>query len=201
MKDLSKYISNKFEKTPSLNNYITEKVLIGKNTKFSKNTATVFLVKTDEDDDDWRPLSNGITDDMTVDEVKIPLAKWYIYKDKYHGRLHIASLNDMRASIIVWHTSYEDFSPEDIIYSADTLKEIMDYCIKQANVNINIDNFDSVDELWDSRIPEKIKTKLRLYDSDSFIANAIFNGKTGNEHDLDFKNFDNIDDILDYAGY
>ncbi len=45
MKDLSKYISNKFEKTPSLNNYITEKVLIGKNTKFSKNTATVFLVK------------------------------------------------------------------------------------------------------------------------------------------------------------
>ena len=39
MKDLSKYISNKFEKTPSLNNYITEKVLIGKNTKFSKNTA------------------------------------------------------------------------------------------------------------------------------------------------------------------
>ena len=199
MKDLSKYISNEFEKTPSLNNYITEKILIGKNTKFSKKTATVFLVKSD---DDYVPIdSNGITDDMTVDEVKIPLAKWYIYKDKYHGRLHIASLNDMRASIIVWHTSYEDFSPEDIIYSADTLKEIMNYCIKQANVNINIDNFDSADELWDSYIPEKIKNKLHLYDSDSFIANAIFNGKTGNEHYLDFKNFDNIDDILNYAGF
>ena len=200
MKDLSKYISNKFEKTPSLNNYITEKVLIGKNTKFSKNTATVFLVKTDEDDD-WDPLSNGITDDMTVDEVKIPLAKWYIYKDKYHGCLHIASLNDMRASIIVWHVSYEDFSPEDIIYSADTLKEIMDYCIKQSNININVDNFDSADDLLDSRIPQKIQTKLRLYDSDSFIANAIFNGKTGNERYLDFENFDNIYDILGYAGY
>ena len=62
MKDLSKYISNKFEKTPSLNNYITEKVLIGKNTKFSKNTATVFLVKTDEDDYGCRPLYDGITD-------------------------------------------------------------------------------------------------------------------------------------------
>ena len=37
MKDLSKYISNEFERTPSLNNYITEKILIGKNTKFSKN--------------------------------------------------------------------------------------------------------------------------------------------------------------------
>ena len=67
--------------------------------------------------------------------------------------------------------------------------------IEQGNRKI------SADELWDSRIPEKIKTKLRLYDTDSFIANAIFNGKTGNEHDLDFKNFDNIDDILDYAGY
>lgn len=199
MKDLSKYISNEFEKTPSLNNYITEKILIGKNTKFNKKTATVFLVKSD---DDYVPIdSNGITDDMTVDEVKIPLAKWYIYKDKYHGRLHIASLNDMRASIIVWHMCYEDFSPEDIIYSADTLKEIMDYCIKESNININVDNFDSADELWDSYIPEKIKTKLRLYDSDSFIANAIFNGKTGNEHDLDFKNFDNIDDILNYAGF
>ena len=138
---------------------------------------------------------------MTVDEVKIPLAKWYIYKDKYHGRLHIASLNDMRASIIVWHTSYEDFSPEDIIYSADTLKEIMDYCIKQSNININVDNFDSADDLLDSRIPQKIQTKLRLYDSDSFIANAIFNGKTGNERYLDFENFDNIYDILGYAGY
>ena len=199
MKDLSKYISNEFERTPSLNNYITEKILIGKNTKFNKKTATVFLVKSD---DDYVPIdSNGITDDMTVDEVKIPLAKWYIYKDKYHGRLHIASLNDMRASIIVWHMCYEDFSPEDIIYSADTLKEIMDYCIKESNININVDNFDSADELWDSYIPEKIKTKLRLYDSDSFIANAIFNGKTGNEHDLDFKNFDNIDDILNYAGF
>ena len=199
MKDLSKYISNEYERTPSLNNYITEKILIGKNTKFSKKTATVFLVKSD---DDYVPIdSNGITDDMTVDEVKIPLAKWYIYKDKYHGRLHIASLNDMRASIIVWHTSYEDFSPEDIIYSADTLKEIMDYCIKESTININVDNFDSADELWDSYIPEKIKNKLHLYDSDSFIANAIFNGETGNEHYLDFKNFDNIDDILDYAGY
>ena len=199
MKDLSKYISNEFEKTPSLNNYITEKILIGKNTKFNKKTATVFLVKSD---DDYVPIdSNGITDDMTVDEVKIPLAKWYIYKDKYHGRLHIASLNDMRASIIVWHMCYEDFSPEDIIYSADTLKEIMDYCIKESNININVDNFDSADELWDSYIPEKIKNKLRLYDSDSFIANAIFNGKTGNEHYLDFKNFDNIDDILNYAGF
>ena len=199
MKDLSKYISNEFERTPSLNNYITEKILIGKNTKFSKKTATVFLVKSD---DDYVPIdSNGITDDMTVDEVKIPLAKWYIYKDKYHGRLHIASLNDMRASIIVWHTSYEDFSPEDIIYSADTLKEIMDYCIKESNININVDDFDSADELWDSYIPEKIKNKLHLYDSDSFIANAIFNGKTGNEHYLDFKNFDNIDDILNYAGF
>ena len=199
MKDLSKYISNEFEKTPSLNNYITEKILIGKNTKFSKKTATVFLVKSD---DDYVPIdSNGITDDMTVDEVKIPLAKWYIYKDKYHGRLHIASLNDMRASIIVWHMCYEDFSPEDIIYSADTLKEIMDYCIKESNININVDNFDSADELWDSYIPEKIKNKLRLYDSDSFIANAIFNGKTGNERYLDFENFDNIYDILGYAGY
>ena len=199
MKDLSKYISNEFERTPSLNNYITEKILIGKNTKFNKKTATVFLVKSD---DDYVPIdSNGITDDMTVDEVKIPLAKWYIYKDKYHGRLHIASLNDMRASIIVWHMCYEDFSPEDIIYSADTLKEIMDYCIKESKININVDNFDSADELWDSYIPEKIKNKLHLYDSDSFIANAIFNGKTGNEHDLDFKNFDNIDDILNYAGF
>lgn len=199
MKDLSKYISNKFEKTPSLNNYITEKILIGKNTKFSKNMATVFLVKSD---DDYVPIdSNGITDDMTVDEVKIPLAKWYIYKDKYHGCLHISSLNDMRASIIVWHMCYEDFSPEDIIYSADTLKEIMDYCIKESNININVDNFDSADELWDSYIPEKIKTKLHLYDSDSFIANAIFNGKTGDEHYLDFKNFDNINDILNYAGF
>ena len=199
MKDLSKYISNEFERTPSLNNYITEKILIGKNTKFSKKMATVFLVKSD---DDYVPIdSNGITDDMTVDEVKIPLAKWYIYKDKYHGRLHIASLNDMRASIIVWHMCYEDFSPEDIIYSADTLKEIMDYCIKESNININVDNFDSADELWNSYIPEKIKNKLHLYDSDSFIANAIFNGKTGNEHYLDFKNFDNIDDILNYAGF
>ena len=199
MKDLSKYISNEFERTPSLNNYITEKILIGKNTKFSKKMATVFLVKSD---DDYVPIdSNGITDDMTVDEVKIPLAKWYIYKDKYHGLLHIASLNDMRASIIVWHMCYEDFSPEDIIYSADTLKEIMDYCIKESNININVDNFDSADELWDSYIPEKIKNKLHLYDSDSFIANAIFNGKTGNEHYLDFKNFDNIDDILNYAGF
>ena len=63
MKDLSKYISNEFERTPSLNNYITEKILIGKNTKFSKKTATVFLVKSD---DDYVPIdSNGITFDFT----------------------------------------------------------------------------------------------------------------------------------------
>lgn len=198
MKDLSKYISKKFEKTPSLNNYITEKILIGKNTKFSKYKTKIFIPKSV--DNSWDPY-DGITDDITVNDVEIPLAKWYIYKDKYHGCLHIASLNDMRASIMTWYPDYEDFSPEYIIYSADTLKEIMDYCIEQSNININVDDFACVDELYDSRIPEKIRHKLHLYDSDYFIANAIFHGIAGDEDDSDFQNFDKPEYILIYAGY
>lgn len=60
-------------------------------------------------------------------DVKIPKAKFYIYKDEYHGCLHIGTLSDLLGLIGAAYFDYEDFDASYIIKSFDTLKDAVKY--------------------------------------------------------------------------
>ena len=61
--------------------------------------------------------------------IKLPNATYYIYNDKYHGDLHISSINDMLGQIGLFIDDYEGFGPEDIVYKSNNPKKIIKYAV------------------------------------------------------------------------
>ena len=62
--------------------------------------------------------------------IKFPNAKYVIYNDKYHNRLHIATLVDMIDSIGNAIYDYEGFGPEDIVYKSEDPIDVVKYAVE-----------------------------------------------------------------------
>lgn len=60
-------------------------------------------------------------------DVKVPKAKFYIYKDEYHKCLHIGTLSDLLGLLGSAYYDFEDFDASYIIKSFDTLKDAVKY--------------------------------------------------------------------------
>lgn len=60
-------------------------------------------------------------------DVKIPNAKYYIFKDEYHKALHIGTLSDINGLIATCYMDFEDFDASNIVASFDTIKEAVAY--------------------------------------------------------------------------
>lgn len=79
------------------------------------------------------PNLNKQPDEFTFDgykDVKIPNAKFYIFKDEYHKALHIGTLSDINGCIGSCYMDFEDFDASYIVATFDSLKEAVAYARK-----------------------------------------------------------------------
>lgn len=112
--------------------------------------------------------------------------KYVIYQDKYHGCKHIASFGGC-LEMYLFQNMLEDFSPSDVIASFKTLKEAVQFAVKDAKKD---DDWDQDD--WD-QLPNKYDGKNTVslpgyYDSMNF-AKAVVSG------DINDKNYEDTSEL------
>ena len=74
-------------------------------------------------------------------DVKVPKAKFYIYKDEYHKCLHIGTLSDLLGLLGSAYYDFEDFDASYIIKSFDTLKDAVKYARNSGKKFYDSDEF------------------------------------------------------------
>ena len=62
-------------------------------------------------------------------DVKIPKAKFYIYKDEYVGCLHIGTISDLLSLLGAAYFDFEDFDASYIIKSFEHIKDAVKYAM------------------------------------------------------------------------
>lgn len=62
-------------------------------------------------------------------DVKVPKAKFYIYKDEYHHCLHIGTLSDLLGLLGSAYFDFEDFDASYIVKSFDNIKDAVKYAM------------------------------------------------------------------------
>lgn len=62
-------------------------------------------------------------------DVKIPKAKFYIYRDEYRGDFHIGTISDLLSLIGAAYFDYEDFDASYIVKSFDHIKDAVKYAM------------------------------------------------------------------------
>ena len=62
-------------------------------------------------------------------DVKVPKAKFYIYKDEYHQCLHIGTLSDLLGLLGSAYFDFEDFDASYIVKSFDNIKDAVKYAM------------------------------------------------------------------------
>ena len=62
-------------------------------------------------------------------DVKIPKAKFYIYKDEYMGCLHIGTISDLLSLLGAAYFDFEDFDASYIVKSFDHIKDAVKYAM------------------------------------------------------------------------
>nr|DAM31422.1 MAG TPA: hypothetical protein [Ackermannviridae sp.] len=70
---------------------------------------------------------NGAFKFVKWKDVKVPKAKFYIYKDEYHHCLHIGTLSDLLGLLGSAYFDYEDFDASYIVKSFDNIKDAVKY--------------------------------------------------------------------------
>ena len=65
-------------------------------------------------------------------DVKVPKAKFYIYKDEYHHCLHIGTLSDLLCLLGSDYFDYEDFDASYIVKSFDNIKDAVKYAMNSG---------------------------------------------------------------------
>ena len=189
----------------TLKNYIAEAFRINKNTKIEKPNGNLFKLDYDlMKKDGYRELedivySEGNTNiDDYIKTVEIPKHKWYVYKDMYrNGKPNISTYVNMNGNILWFPGDFEDFSPKDILFSADTLDELINILLDEANLDKN-DYSGKFDEL-----AADIKKFLNLKDSERFLEEILHDSSRieeeteGEEYDdnITLKNILNFNNI------
>ena len=140
--------------------------------------------------------------DNIVGTITVPNKKYYVYLDAYRWkRPHIDSSVDAICQIATFWSDYEGFNPDkDILFAADTLKEVIEWVMKQFNMYIpKSDNDDEREKFNESY--EKAENSMHrqkfILDSEEFLFNAYFGHDSLNEYnEVSEKNF--RDTLKDY---
>ena len=74
-------------------------------------------------------------------DVKVPKAKFYIYKDEYHHCLHIGTLSDLLGLLGSAYFDFEDFDASYIVKSFDNIKDAVKYARKSGEKFYDSDEF------------------------------------------------------------
>lgn len=105
-------------------------------------------------------------------DVKVPKAKFYIYKDEYHQCLHIGTLSDLLGLLGSAYFDYEDFDASYIVKSFDNIKDAVKYARKSGK---------------------------KFYDSDEFMDNVMNDEYTDDDLYWDGPGSSIIDIMLDWT--
>lgn len=126
--------------------------------------------------------------DNIVGEINVPNKKYYVYIDAYrYNRPHIDSSIYALCQIALFWNDYEGFNPDkDILFSANTLKEVVEWVMKNFNMYIPKSDDDEEREKFNEsyKLAEK-KTNISnfILDSEEFLFNAYFGLDSLDEHD------------------
>lgn len=74
-------------------------------------------------------------------DVKIPKAKFYIYRDEYCGDFHIGTISDLLSLIGAAYFDYEDFDASYIVKSFDHIKDAVKYALDSGKKFSDSDEF------------------------------------------------------------
>lgn len=74
-------------------------------------------------------------------DVKIPKAKFYIYRDEYMGDFHIGTISDLLSLIGAAYFDYEDFDASYIVKSFDHIKDAVKYALDSGKKFYDSDEF------------------------------------------------------------
>lgn len=173
----------------TINKFLLEKLIIGNNL-ISDNTSSYKDVNIKFYKYDW---NDEIIDKNTVwKELKFPLSKYVIYKDKYrHDLVHLAKFLDMIYNIYLFEDDFEDFNPDkDILFYSNDPKEIITWYLKKIlNVNLPDKYNNNVDKWYEA---EHTTPKAKRICDEFYILGEFYN----NPEMLDDMCDDNIDDLV-----
>lgn len=74
-------------------------------------------------------------------DVKVPKAKFYIYKDEYHKCLHIGTLSDLLCLLGSAYYDFEDFDASYIVKTFDHIKDAVKYARNSGKEFYDSDEF------------------------------------------------------------
>ena len=115
-------IANAVETNPTIKKTASQNPKNAKNLqKKSGKTVMVHVPAVITEEGDYHKALN----------IKIPNAKYFIYKDQYHNALHLASFGEMLGNIGYASTldDFEGFGPKDIVYTSDDPIEIIKHAV------------------------------------------------------------------------
>jgi hypothetical protein len=130
-----------------------------------------------------------------VGTITVPNKKYYVYLDAYRWkRPHIDSSVDALCQIATFWSDYEGFNPDkDILFSADTLKEIIEWVMKKFNMYIPKSDDDEEREKFNESYElaeKKLARNKFILDNEEFLFNAYFGYDALDEYDeVSEKNF------------
>ena len=128
------------------------------------------------------------------------LDNWIVYKDKYRGdKLHIDTAYGFKTILFQEDIikDFENFKPEDIVFTSDSLLEVVKWCFEKANIQpsksllMEIEDFEEYEQR-DIDLCEKVKQKINLFDSEYFLYDSFvgYNEiETQNKHHFKEKDF------------
>ena len=183
MKSLQEYISIKSGKQ------LFEKMLhTSKTANLRKDEVDIDIPFIDMTEEKYE--ENNIVGTITV-----PNKKYYVYLDAYRWkRPHIDSSVDALCQIATFWSDYEGFNPDkDILFSTDTLKEVIEWVMKKFNMYIPKSDDDEEREKFNESY-EKAENSMHrqkfILDSEDFLFNAYFGYDALEEYDeVSEKNF------------
>ena len=88
-----------------------------------------FPVLRDITDDKDKSYGYDYVEFVRWKDVKIPKAKFYIYKDEYMGCLHIGTISDLLSLLGAAYFDFEDFDASYIVKSFDHIKDAVKYAM------------------------------------------------------------------------
>lgn len=169
MRSIQDYINEALISKSNIGNIVndTEELFADKPVNKFKNSSIRISWPTDEKCTTWAPI-----------ELKKP-NKFVVYYDKYHRCNHIASFGGYLESYIMTG-SFEDFTPDTLIKGFDTLKDAVEYAVKDADPDE--DDWNETSDIYSTN--SQSPGQLPGYYDDMCFCKAVL---AGNEKEKDYE--------------
>ena len=177
-KDLKEELNHKFLLNHKLNKQIQNKK---SNIKFASSN-----VKLNFDYPVLKKLNNNQEYEYELignKTLKIPKAKFFVFKDNYRNKLHICSIEDMIGLFSCNYDDYdfEDFNSKYIVAAFDDIKDAVMFAIEDMGYEGDFGNSEEIEDWLENQRGKRKK----YYDSIDFMIQALNGEVTNDDYDFD----------------